>query len=91
MTSFLKKEIKMVTATTFRKRVAWFVHHVEFTGNRIEIWRHGRRAAVLVSIPDLEVLEELERKSTRELELEMREKIEAWERVKRGEEYGGGI
>jgi prevent-host-death family protein len=85
---FMTKEIKSVTATDFRKRVAWFIGHVHFTGHRIEILRHGKRSAALVSIADLEVLEELDRKTVRELEIETQAKIERWKRVRR-EDYNG--
>jgi prevent-host-death family protein len=85
---FMTKEIKSVTATDFRKRVAWFIGHVHFTGHRIEIWRHGKHSAALVSIADLEVLEELDRKTVLELEIETQAKIERWKRVRR-EDYNG--
>jgi len=71
----------MVTVSEMRRQIAAILSEVKFTGNRVEIWRNGKRAAALVSIDDLERLEAAERKSSVQLKHEMHAKIEAWRRL----------
>ncbi|NOX41119.1 MAG: type II toxin-antitoxin system Phd/YefM family antitoxin [Alphaproteobacteria bacterium] len=77
----MQKKTKMVTISELRTRIVAILSEVKFTGNRVEIWRNGKRAAALVSVDDLERLEAAERKSAVQLEHEMRAKIEAWRRL----------
>lgn len=83
------RKIRMVKATHFRKLVASYVAHVHHTGERIEVWRHGKRAAALVSIADLEVLEDLGRHSLRQRELQHEINMEAFRREECGYEWDG--
>lgn len=71
----------MITISDLRNRIAAILSEVKFTGNRVEIWRNGKRAAALVSIPDLEWLEAAEQKTASQLEREMRAKVQAWRRL----------
>ena len=49
-----------MAATALRSNVADTLNRVAYQGERIELERHGKAVAALVSIEDLELLEALE-------------------------------
>lgn len=49
-----------MAATALRSHVAETLNRVAYQGERIELERHGKAVAALVSIEDLELLEALE-------------------------------
>ncbi len=49
-----------MAATALRSNVAETLNRVAYQGERIELERHGKAVAALVSIEDLELLEALE-------------------------------
>ena len=49
-----------MAATALRNHVADTLNRVAYRGERIELERHGKAVAALVSIEDLELLEALE-------------------------------
>lgn len=49
-----------MAATALRSHVADTLNRVAYQGERIELERHGKAVAALVSIEDLELLEALE-------------------------------
>ena len=49
-----------MAATALRSHVAETLNRVAYQGGRIELERHGKAVAALVSIEDLELLEALE-------------------------------
>lgn len=49
-----------MAATALRNNVAETLNRVAYQGERIELERHGKAVAALVSIEDLELLEALE-------------------------------
>ena len=49
-----------MAATALRSNVAETLNRVAYQGERIELERHGKPVAALVSIDDLELLEALE-------------------------------
>ncbi len=77
--------MEFVTNTELRKTLGQHLSQVRFAGKRFLIYRHGREIAALVSVRDLDRLEEFDRKSVRQKELEYLMRADAWERAKRGE------
>ena len=77
--------MEFVTNTELRKTLGQHLSQVRFGGKRFLIYRHGREIAALVSVRDLDRLEEFDRKSVRQKELEYQIRADAWERAKRGE------
>ena len=49
-----------MAATALRSRISETLNRVAYQGERIELERHGKAVAALVSIEDLELLEALE-------------------------------
>lgn len=78
-------EMEFVTNTVLRKHLGRYLSKVHFGGKRYLIYRHGQEMAALVSVRDLARIEEFERKSARQKDLEYQIRSEAWERAKRGE------
>jgi len=52
--------MKTITVTRLRSAVAETVSEVQFRGERVVLERHGKAVAAVVSIEDLDLLEELE-------------------------------
>ncbi|WP_428545728.1 type II toxin-antitoxin system prevent-host-death family antitoxin [Profundibacter sp.] len=77
--------MEFVTNTELRKTLGQHLSQVRFAGKRFLIYRHGREFAALVSVRDLDRLEEFDRKSVRQKELEYQIRADAWERAKKGE------
>jgi len=77
--------MEFVTNTALRQQLGHYLSQVSFGGKRFLIYRHGREIAGLVSARDLDRIEEFDRKSVRQKELEYMMRAEAWERAKRGE------
>jgi len=77
--------MEFVTNTVLRSQLGGYLSRVKFGGKRFLIYRHGREIAGLVSVRDLERIEEFDRKSVRQKELEYLMRADAWERAKKGE------
>ncbi|WP_457647577.1 type II toxin-antitoxin system prevent-host-death family antitoxin [Profundibacter sp.] len=77
--------MEFVTNTELRKTLGQHLSQVRFGGKRFLIYRHKTEVAALVSVRDLDRLEEFDRKSVRQKELEYQIRADAWERAKRGE------
>lgn len=73
----------MVSVTQARSGFADLVNQVAYGGARIVIGRKGKGRAVLVSLDDAEILEEIEKKADLALlRKRMKEPGEPWEKVK---------
>ena len=57
--------MKMIPLSRLRRRLGPWVAHVEHQQSRVIILRHGRPAAALVTMDDLEALEEADGKELR--------------------------
>lgn len=78
-----------MTVTEARENLSKAVSRIAFSGERIVLTRSGKRAAALVSVEDLELLEYLEDKADVEEATAILERMEAsgeqpipWEQVK---------
>lgn len=59
----MKKKLPSVSLGELRKDLGEFVNRVTFAGERTVVTRHGKAVAALVSVEDLELLDELERRA----------------------------
>jgi prevent-host-death family protein len=76
-----------VPASKARERLADILNRVAFKGERVVLHRHGKNVAAMISVDDLELLEELEERL--DLEAVRRARAEGgaripWERLKAG-------
>ena len=72
-----------IPATEARNRFSDLLNEVCYTGERIIIQSRGKEKAVLVSLEDAQLLEDLERKADLALiRKRMGEPSEPWEKVK---------
>lgn len=72
-----------VPATQARQRLPELLNKVFYTGERIAIGNRGKEKAVLVSVEDAKLLEDLEAKVDLDLiRKRLKEPTESWESVK---------
>lgn len=77
----MTKKLKSIASSEVRRRYAWCLNHVLHTGTRIEIWRHGKPVAALVTHDDLEKLLKWERVSAQQMEYQRLADMEAYKAV----------
>lgn len=57
------KKLSAVSLGELRKGLGEFVNRARFAGERTAVTRHGKTVAAIVSVEDLELLDELERRA----------------------------
>lgn len=57
------KKLSAVSLGELRKDLGEFVNRARFAGERTAVTRHGKTVAAIVSVEDLELLDELERRA----------------------------
>lgn len=61
--SIMKNKLSAISLGELRKEVGEVVNRATFTGERTAVTRHGKTVAAIVSVEDLEILNELERQA----------------------------
>jgi len=57
------KKLSAVSLAELRKDLGEFVNRASFAGERTAVTRHGKTVAAIISVEDLELLDELERRA----------------------------
>ncbi|ALG91226.1 MULTISPECIES: type II toxin-antitoxin system Phd/YefM family antitoxin [Actibacterium] len=72
------------TLSQFRNAMGRHVARVAWTGKRLILMKHGKAVAGLVTVRDLELLDEVEAKSLDYKRYQTAEKLMRWEALKAG-------
>ncbi|KGB81113.1 hypothetical protein JT55_15035 [Rhodovulum sp. NI22] len=72
------------TLSQFRNAMSRYVARVAWTGKRLILMKHGKAVAGLVTVRDLELLDEVEAKSLDYKRYQTAEKLMRWEALKAG-------
>ncbi|MFK7939403.1 MAG: type II toxin-antitoxin system Phd/YefM family antitoxin [Roseovarius sp.] len=73
-----------LSALQFRSQFSQCLTHVGYTGKRLLIVRHGRDAAALVTVQDLDALEEAQHNSEAFMKARHDAKMREWQLLKDG-------
>ncbi len=73
----------VLNTSILRDNLAAVLEQVHYDQRRFLISRRGRPMAALVMVNDLRMIEELDRKSAQQKELELMARMEAWHRAAR--------